>query len=314
MQIRCPVCDYIREVNLAKVPPTAEFATCPKCRHRFRFRAVDLDAVERDAPAPEPNPEHADVWDAVDSLRDRWAKKNQDSDDFQNEDTDHNGADETEETPEYGQSSPENAAIPWENPRYLGFVQSFLRTFLWAFLQPGSFFAALSRRPALLPALSFFLIFGLIRYLFTLLWLPVVLDVLRDRLIANGGEELFLAFSKAVESSPLIPALLSAPFSLAIQLFVTAMLLHLFIRIINPRGSDFSLSFKIVAYSSVAFVLEVVPIAGSIAAQVWYLALLLIGCRHAFSMPWSRALVTMSPLYLLLLLGAAAQYIPYTTS
>lgn len=313
MQIRCPVCDYIREVNLAKVPPTAEFATCPKCRHRFRFRAVDLDAVEHGAPQPEPKPEHADVWDAMDSLRNRWAEKDHDSG-YQGEDTGGDDGNETEDAPRNRQPSPENTAIPWENPRHLGYPQSFLRTFLWAFLQPGNFFATLSRRPALLPALGFFLVFGLIRYLFSMLWLPFVLDVFRDRIIANGGEELFLAFSKAVESSPILPALLSAPFSLAIQLFVTALLLHLFIRIINPRESDFSLSFKIVAYSSVAFVLEIVPIAGSIAAQVWYLALLLIGCRHAFSMPWSRALITMAPLYLLLILGAAAQYIPYTSS
>lgn len=307
MQIRCPVCDYIREVNLAKVPPTAEFATCPKCRHRFRFRAVDLDAVEHGTPPPEPKPEHADVWDAMDSLRDRWTEKDHDSG-VQDEDT---GRDDNAGTEK---PSPEDIAIPWENPRHLGYPQSFLRTFLWVLLQPGNFFATLSRRPALLPALGFFLVFGLIRYLFSMLWLPFVLDVFRDRIVSNGGEELYLAFTKAAESSPIIPALLSAPFSLAIQLFVTALLLHFFIRIINPRESDFSLSFKVVAYSSVAFVLEVIPIAGSIAAQIWYLALLLIGCRHAFSMPWSRVLITMAPLYLLLLLGAAAQYIPYTSS
>ncbi|GFM37172.1 zinc-ribbon domain-containing protein [Desulfovibrio psychrotolerans] len=59
MLIRCPECQFKREVDLTRIPPTAQLATCPKCKHKFRFRehvaAEDGDDegfVMRSAPAP----------------------------------------------------------------------------------------------------------------------------------------------------------------------------------------------------------------------------------------------------------------------
>lgn len=53
MIIRCPQCEHSRSVNESKIPPTAELATCPKCKHRFRFRTVDSAAGE-ESPADSP--------------------------------------------------------------------------------------------------------------------------------------------------------------------------------------------------------------------------------------------------------------------
>ena len=112
MIIRCPQCEHARSVNESKIPPTAELATCPKCKHRFRFRTVDAAAGEeplavspsrkpgaKDAPGtdrgaarlaepasipPGLTSEHpqsavreavsrrGDIWDAVDTLHQRW--------------------------------------------------------------------------------------------------------------------------------------------------------------------------------------------------------------------------------------------------
>ncbi|SBW01284.1 membrane hypothetical protein [uncultured delta proteobacterium] len=311
MQIHCPVCDYSREVNLAKVPPTAEFATCPKCRHRFRFRAVDLDAVEH-ASGPEPDPKHADVWDAVDSLHDRWSGKDA-GDDERGYDDERDDDGETEgeqdDAPRYGHTRRDDVPIPWENPRELGYGQSFTRTSLWALFQPSSFFAALNRRPALLPALAFYLIFGCFQYVLNVIWTSVLGNLVRDRFVANMGEEAFERIvGNVIEHSLLTPAVLSVPFQLAIQLFLTAAVVHLLIRIISPRAADFALAFKVVAYAGVGFSLVVIPIAGSLIAPVWYFVLLLIGCRNAFGLPWNKALLAMIPLYLLLLFAATAQY------
>jgi len=38
MRITCPQCGFFRELPDNKVPVTSTMATCPKCRHRFRFR------------------------------------------------------------------------------------------------------------------------------------------------------------------------------------------------------------------------------------------------------------------------------------
>jgi predicted Zn finger-like uncharacterized protein len=72
MIIRCPQCDHSRNVNESRIPPTAELATCPKCKHRFRFRTLDRAASEeaagvsppaRETPAPDRRPGRAPVPD-----------------------------------------------------------------------------------------------------------------------------------------------------------------------------------------------------------------------------------------------------------
>lgn len=43
MIIQCPACQFERNVNINKIPPTAQLATCPKCQHKFRFREHIVD-------------------------------------------------------------------------------------------------------------------------------------------------------------------------------------------------------------------------------------------------------------------------------
>lgn len=301
MHIRCPVCDFTREVNLEKIPPTAEFATCPKCRHRFRFRALDLDAIKQPGP-PTPDPKHIDVWEAVDSLRDKWLH------DVENGEAD-GGRTAPEPGEEYAAHSRDDVAIPWENPRHLGYWPSFLKTTFWALAHPVSFFATLSRRPALLPALAYYLLLGLVQHVCNILWTYAVSGLLREQLVARLGEE---AFSQLIEApldpALLVPNLLTVPFILAIQLFVVAMIIHVIIRIMEPRVADFALAFKVVAYSAAGLVVTVLPIIGALLGPAYYLALLLIGCRSAFALSWPKTFIAMIPLYGFMFLLMSAQY------
>ncbi|MDL2267081.1 zinc-ribbon domain-containing protein [Desulfovibrio sp. OttesenSCG-928-G15] len=105
MIIRCPQCEHSRSIPEGKIPATAELATCPRCKHRFRFRVLEKteEALAPDAEASAPQtqplpaepvappiiPEHApqrpqsalresaehnetDLWDAVDALGQHW--------------------------------------------------------------------------------------------------------------------------------------------------------------------------------------------------------------------------------------------------
>lgn len=74
MEILCPQCGFGREVGGDKIPAKSVFATCPKCRFKFRFRASqdepDFELGEDEAAAAPvqarpaaPGPE-APVWDA----------------------------------------------------------------------------------------------------------------------------------------------------------------------------------------------------------------------------------------------------------
>lgn len=54
MRITCPQCGFFREIPDTKAPVTPTMATCPKCRHRFRFRPQPTSAAEESFVAAEP--------------------------------------------------------------------------------------------------------------------------------------------------------------------------------------------------------------------------------------------------------------------
>ncbi|EKO39424.1 MAG: Yip1 domain containing protein [Solidesulfovibrio magneticus str. Maddingley MBC34] len=54
MRITCPQCGFFREIPDTKAPVTPTMATCPKCRHRFRFRPQPAPAAEESFVAAEP--------------------------------------------------------------------------------------------------------------------------------------------------------------------------------------------------------------------------------------------------------------------
>lgn len=58
MRILCPLCGFGRDLDISKIPPRAQMATCPKCAHKFRFRVVD-DLEPLPGPAANPVPDGA---------------------------------------------------------------------------------------------------------------------------------------------------------------------------------------------------------------------------------------------------------------
>lgn len=52
MIIRCPQCEHSRSISESKIPPTAELATCPRCKHRFRFRTLHRQVPAQDERVP----------------------------------------------------------------------------------------------------------------------------------------------------------------------------------------------------------------------------------------------------------------------
>ena len=84
MIVRCPECAHVRSVSEDFIPAKAEFATCPRCGSRFRFRTVAKDPLPKIASAPFPQEQlpapapkiaqsgGGDIWDAVNSLNDQW--------------------------------------------------------------------------------------------------------------------------------------------------------------------------------------------------------------------------------------------------
>jgi hypothetical protein len=65
MRITCPQCGFFRELPDNKVPVTSTMATCPKCRHRFKFRPDSTPSSrprQRSHDAAPQVPEEASSW------------------------------------------------------------------------------------------------------------------------------------------------------------------------------------------------------------------------------------------------------------
>ena len=307
MQIRCPVCEYVRDVSPEKIPPKAEFASCPKCQHRFRFRARADDADDADdtgsmgkEQSRESQEKQGDIWDAVDSLSGKW-KEGDDADTATRGNAKRPVNEERERASTW--------VIPWEQPRVLGIIPSLLRTMLLALLQPSRFFPHVTGTLPLTQALFFYVIFGVLQYVCDVLWSNLV--------ISMAGPDTFAmlppAVVQAMDFSRLPVILVTAPFLLALQMFITSAVLHLMIRLVDPAQASFPKAFKVVAYSASALVLTVVPLLGPVLGPAWYLALLLLGTRHAFRLDWVKTLLAMSPMYVLMLFAAMSQYAPFLT-
>ena len=329
MLIRCPACEHARNINTDKIPPRAEFATCPKCGHRFRFRALALDDDPEPA-APAADTRHKDIWDAVDSLQERWQGKT-DSDDAPKErekpatrahDDEEEKSDDRpirdlgrleegqpwseRDAADAEEGYPDPVAIPWEQPKELGYFASFYHTMLLALLSPARFYSSLTPSLPLTPALFFYILFGVFQYIFDTVWLQAAIRMAGPETLANLPQTMV----QATDVSRIPMALLMSPFLLALYLLLTVWLVHLCMRLVAPGRAHFAVTFKIASYAASALVLTAIPFLGPALGPVGYFVCLLMGCRYAYALSWGKAFFGLVPLAVLVLLMAAAQYMP----
>lgn len=305
MLIRCPSCGHSREINPDRIPARAEFATCPKCSHRFRFRALDpVDTPAQpdagtDGTAPgSPEAQHKDIWDAVDSLHERWKKEDEENG---RPSRDLGRLEDYDPEENRGFDNTGGEFIPWEKPRELGFLASLYRTMLMALLHPRRFFSGLSARPPLAQPLLFYIIFGILQSSANMFWWHMALQSSAGPTLAESVPPQWLA---AMDISHLPLMVLTSPLVLSLYLFVMSGLMHLMIRLIEPQKANFIRTFKVVGYASAAMIFAVVPFVGVLLAPLCYMLLLLAGCRYAYGISWLKAfLVLITPYILFFLLN-----------
>lgn len=314
MLVRCPSCGHSRDINPEKIPARAEFATCPKCSHRFRFRAVDPVDAPEEVPAPETH--HKDIWDAVDSLHERWKREDSGERPAGHEDRRENDREDERPSRDLGRleeyAPEENQGfdrtnemfIPWEKPRELGVLSSFYRTVLMVLLHPARFFSGISSRPPLAQALLFYILFGLIQSSANMFWWHVALQ---SSVGASIAAEIPPQMLDSMDISRLPFMLLTAPLILSLYQFIMSGLIHVMLRLVEPGKANFVKTFKIVGYASAAMVFAVVPFLGFLLAPLGYLVVLLAGCRYAYGFSWARSIIILIPPYILFFLLTVGQ-------
>lgn len=319
MQITCPECNFSRTIDVSKVPPTAQMATCPRCNTRFKFRDLegsnpnpaDLESMrahsqpnpEQDDSASEdfthqnanPNGEHSparksephtqpgDIWDRIASLGEEWEEAKQ------------NRASQAAE-PEGGQMR--GGPVPFEDMEHYGIFGGFAHTLVRVLFHGKRFFAALPGRGELAKPFLFFLITNIIQMFASLFWLKVI----------GGGQDPSPAmeqFNAAISQINLLQFLLIIPFNAIVILFLFTALYTMALRLAGAKNLSLRKNMRIISYSSAALVLAIIPFFGIFMSVFWMILSLYQGFFCGYGLSRGKALAVTIPVYFLLILLAS---------
>ena len=257
MLVTCPQCQFARELPEDKIPARAQVATCPKCKHKFRFRELPPEeaAPDQEIPAPPPPapdqllPE-GDIWDRL-------------------------GAAAPEERP--GQAPADNpfaadpdqpqVDVPFERLDQFGFFPGLYQTLRRILFNPQLFFEAMPLRGLGRP-LAFAVLLGEFQIVFQLLW-SMTGALGESPETAQYG--LGLALAAAVVLGPLF---------LSVFLFLETAIFHFCLILFRSGSKGFEGTFRVLAYSNAPLILSCIPVVGPLLAYFWSLSLTVIGARR----------------------------------
>ena len=190
----------------------------------------------------------------------------------------------------------EGPRIPWEDRDRLGYVDALVETVKLLIMSPGEAFSRLRADGELIWPLIFGLIFSWFGQCFNQLWNVLFGEALRGMMSGFQGIEGFESFALYTGSN-----VLSAIFSIAlwpifflIGIFIGTAILHLCLMVVGattdaPMGFEGTL--KVVAYSQIANLAAVVPLAGGLIAPVIGLILMAVGFAKVHQTTQGKAIV-----------------------
>ena len=167
--------------------------------------------------------------------------------------------------------------IPWENPARYGWARGFMRTVRGAMFNAPALFSAVRSDGSLAPGYLFFLILGYISIIATVAWSQAA-ALLLPGVFSLPGTPMAL---------PLL--LLLAPVALGLMLLFVTGFIKIVLTLFAPEKAVFPIIYRIVAYSVAPFILSVVPFVGPALGALWFLASLILGCRHGLGLSWGLA-------------------------
>lgn len=337
MLIRCPECQFERQIDADAIPASAVMATCPHCQCRFRFRNPDGTPVVADPPAPA-----ASAASSAESSAPAGQPlpPDMDGDDplppgavvprIPGEDSPRQApaAPEEEPSPEAPQPAAEKRSafwnnfqkkkekegeqpgkgiaaalhadetnVPWEEPKRYNLFMALYQTILRVMFNAPRFFAAL---PATNGKLTRPFVFYLILGMFqTLVERMWYLMSIEASGPSITDPKLQEMLGDMAQSMSLPLTLLLTPGILAIQLCFFASVFYLMLRLVQPENVRFLTVFRVIAYSAAPTVVCIVPLVGPFVGSVWFGVSCFIGCKYAMRLPWSRTGLALGPLYLI---------------
>jgi hypothetical protein len=183
--------------------------------------------------------------------------------------------------------------VPWESVSTLGVGAALLRTLRESLLEPHSFFSKVADSGNAGMAFVYALILGSAGSLIGIIWTYLALDSSMLSWIPWSG--LF-----GDENNSIAAALVFVPFLSAAQIMVSALYFHTLLFVTRTKRQGLHATLTVVCYAQSTAVLNVIPVAGGVAATVWSLFLLAVGFSRVHRMSTGKAmLIIILPLLIL---------------
>ncbi|MFW6415672.1 MAG: YIP1 family protein [Thermodesulfobacteriota bacterium] len=303
MEIECPSCGFLQDVPDEKIPPKAKMATCPKCKHKFNFRAdsetreedftfkeepaAEAEAEERSAPSEVPSEQEAsseqkeDLWKELESLTEEG---NETQGGFS--------------AAPRGGSFRRRSAIPWENLEEYGFFPGLFETIKQVMTAPVDFFRNMNTQSGLNKPLIFYLLIAEIQALAQFFW------QMSGLFPKMGGEtESMLGLGMLGAGSIFI--LVLYPVFLSIMLFIASGLNQLCLLAVQAGEKGYQGTFRVMSYASAPLIIAVVPVVGPLVGAVWNFVCMFIGLMYVHRASAGQVLLALLlPLIVILLVLA----------
>lgn len=298
MNITCPNCGFARDVDEKALPPKAVMATCPKCKHRFKFREIIQPSLEikespdhnsalahEAAPALEPTPPESpiqeeppgDLWRELEALDDATASES------------------------IGPAQTQEPALPlWEQVES-GYATAFVQTIVDMFKNPEQFFSRMPMGHGYIKPLIFFLIIVEIVAVSQAMW--QILGILPPSFFAESMEQNF---------HPLW-ALILFPIQAPVFLFVYTAICYSFLRLFKADAKGFEGTFRVEVYSSILALLLIIPYIGLPLAMIGGVVYKYLGLRYIHGASSKQVIAAMT-LPILIALSIAILLILLTQS
>jgi hypothetical protein len=172
----------------------------------------------------------------------------------------------------------EVAGNPWERREALGLASAFIENLKLFIVSPSEAFAQTRRRGDLASPLLFAIVVGWFSAVISQLW-GTLLGASMLTMFPGEMQDQFGAMAAGSAVSFVIYALL-APIFILVALFIWSALLHLCLVLVGglkESTAGFEGTVRVVSYSSVAQLANLVPFVGGILGLVWTIVLGVIG-------------------------------------
>ncbi len=305
MIIRCPHCDYTREMPDERIPEGVVTAHCPGCGKSFPFSRTDNsgnEAQTEQTAAPDT------VQDSMDAVQPEQPVEPEQPGQTQQEDSFEERA--WQDLPGYGRQhaeQPENSPEinPWAVCTSFGEMpQALYLTCLRVMLSARIFFSSLRPGP-FTRAFVFFLAIGCFQVVVEQLWTLLFFNYLMpaDQLADPQLKQLADMMVQNGQGSNVLTGLVLRLGIITLQLFLFSSLLFISWRLIVRKSIPYSLIVQVLCYASAPLILCILPGIGMVAGLFWSCAVTFIGLRWALRLTWSQTVLGMAPLLALILVS-----------